>query len=266
MKTVGIIGLGWLGLELASSFKKMGFQIVGTTRSLSKAQEIKREFNQIIPYQLGESLEILSFNYQVDLFVLTIPPSSVVEYSIELNKTIRFLKKNHKTAKIVYTSSISVYGSASRNIDETSSINPETLNAKKIVEVERYLTENYYESAAIIRLAGLVGGNRDPVHYLSGKTGVKKPRAKVNLIHREDVLHLILTLMEHFQAGIFNLACTSHPIRKDYYNWMAEQKGLLQVEFDEEDIRLDKVVNCIAVKSMNFEFKYNSPYDFPISI
>lgn len=265
MRAIAIIGLGWLGAELGKQLKANGFFICGTTTSVKKSLELNKTFDQVVNYKLGDSIDQVTFKKAIDFFVITIPPSSSEFYVSHLEELIHKLKEKNKSAKFIYTSSISVYGSEPRIVNEGSETNAETSNAKKMLAVEKILQGKYSECSSVIRLGGLVGDERHPVNYLSGRIGVKKPNAAINLIHRDDVLSFISALIEHFQGITFNLVSPNHPKKKEYYNWVAEQKDLMLVVFDEEDKNLDKVVNCIAVKSINFEFKYRSPYDFPIS-
>jgi|TARA_B110001469_G_C9635893_1_gene318860 nucleoside-diphosphate-sugar epimerase len=259
MKRICIVGLGWLGLELAKELKKKGYYTIGTTTSEVKSQQFRTELDEIYRMEigLGENL-----NVSADVLIYTIPPSGSNNYVKGSSAFLNQFNNSNPHASVFYTSSTSVYGNESREINEESDVRPETKSARKIVEVERYIQSHFKNRYIIIRLGGLVGGKRHPVKYLQGKVGVAKPFAPVNLVHREDVIRAIILQISSFTAGIFNLCSGDHPSKKEFYTKLVEQFGLKKVEFNERDKLQDKVVTCIAIKQFNFEFKYKSVYDF----
>jgi len=259
MKRVCIVGLGWLGLELAKELKKQGYYTIGTTTSKAKRQQIQAEVDEIYQMEigLGENLKVFA-----DVLIYTIPPSGSNNYVKFSNAFLNQFKHSNPQASVFYTSSTSVYGNDFREINEQSDVRPETTSARKIVEVERYIQLHFKNRYIILRLGGLVGGKRHPVKYLQGRTGVAKPLASVNLVHREDVVRAIVLQISNLKSGIFNLCSEEHPSKKEFYTQLIEQFGLKEVEFEEGDKRQDKVVTCNAIKHIDFEFKYLSVYDF----
>lgn len=266
MSRIGIIGMGWLGLQLAEKLKLEAYQLLGTVSSKEKQTKIKSKFNEVEVLKLDELNEQTLNDKNIDFFVLTIPPSASNQYATKMKELIFHVLCNHPKASLLYTSSSSVYGSEARSVSEESETNAESANAKEIVAIEQYLIRNYAARSGIIRLGGLVGKNRHPIKYLSGKKGISKRNAPVNLVHAEDVCSLIIHLIKYdFVSGIYNLCCKEHPRKMEYYNWVAEQLNLPQPNFNLLDDQIDKTVICNAIKKINFEMKFKSPYDFPIS-
>lgn len=258
MKRICIVGIGWLGEELAIDLRKWGYYIIGTSSSFAKKG--KAGVNEFRVFNL-ENQELYGA-IDCDVLIYTIPPSSS-EYYARLS--IGFLSKMlemNVNLKIIYTSSTSIYGNIEREVDELSDINPESLAAQKIAKVELFIKENF-QNSAIFRLGGLVGGSRHPVKFLSGRSGVSKPLAPVNLLHREDAVGAISHLLRNFEPGTYNLCSENHPLKNVFYNTLAERNGLKAIDFDFSDKSGDKVVTCNAIKKKGFEFKYSSPYDFP---
>ena len=71
------------------------------------------------------------------------------------------------------------------------------------VQGEEYLRK---KGATILNLAGIYGPNRDPVSWLH-RSLIKNPDKLVNLIHLDDIVYCIKTLIENPQAGErFNLS------------------------------------------------------------
>ncbi len=263
MKRVCIVGLGWLGKELAVALKKLDHHVIGTTTSATKVDTLERIIDKVKVFNLNDS--DLDFLNGFDLLIYTIPPSSREKYS-ELSRL--FLEKVleiNPHVIIVYTSSTSVYGNEERDVDEQSLINPSSASAKKIAELEQYIQQSFKEWA-IFRLGGLVGDERHPVKYLSGRSIVPKPLAPLNLLHRKDAVRAVLHVLSNFKSGIYNLCSENHPTKSAYYNTIANQYKMKAIEFDNNDFSKDKVVNCIAIIESGFEFNYTSPYDFPFDL
>ena len=259
MKRICIVGMGWLGKELAVALKKKGFTVTGTTSTESKLSDLKRVVDKVELFDLngkGQKVE-----GEFDFIVYTVPPSSSSAYAELSSELIQKMSKTNPKAAWVYTSSTSVYGNDEREVAENSEVEPQSDSAKKIVQVEQYL-KSHTENWSVVRFGGLVGGARHPVKYLAGRTGISKPLSPVNLLHREDAVYAIVHLIEHFKAGIYNLCSDGHPRKKDYYNQVAKENNFTKIEFDEEDFSRDKVVTCSAIKKIGFEFKYTSPYEF----
>jgi NAD dependent epimerase/dehydratase family enzyme len=70
----------------------------------------------------------------------------------------------------------------------------------------------------VVRFGGLIGEDRHPVKFLSGRKNVEQPDSPVNLIHQNDCIGILLTLIEKEIYGeVFNAVAPSHPTRKTYY-------------------------------------------------
>lgn len=263
MKKVCIVGMGWLGSELAKELVKNEFSVTGTTSTASKIEPLKKFTSRVELFELGGQTNFIKGEF--DFIILTIPPSSNSEYANLSCEFIANMQKSNPDATWIYTSSTSVYGSTERAITEASEVQPQSESAKKIVEVERCLQAKVSLSATL-RFGGLVGGERHPVKYLAGRSDISKPNSVVNLLHREDAVNAILSLMKNFKAGIYNLCSPEHPEKKQFYSAIAKRNKLSEIGFDKEDFSKDKVVTCKAINKIGFEFKYASPYDFPFEL
>jgi NAD dependent epimerase/dehydratase family enzyme len=80
-------------------------------------------------------------------------------------------------------------------------------------------------------LAGLVGSDRNPVHFLSGRE-VSNGQHPVNLVDQQDCIQAISTLVEsNLSSQVFNVAYPNHPSKKAYYTEKAEILGLVPPVF-----------------------------------
>ena len=264
MNKVAIIGLGRIGIELGRILKKERYSIMGTTTSASKIRALKVEFDEVEIFDFSKSIEVLRSFALSDYLVITVPPSSDNDYSNNLIQLISFFREINSSIKVIFLSSISVYGNKPREVTENSSLILQTENAKKINEVEEFLLSRLKEQSVILRLGGLVGENRHPVNFMKNKKKISKPYAGVNLVHHDDVCNFISHCLKSFKRGVYNLCCQDHPPKNEYYNWEAQRRGFGEIDFDREDKTLDKIVISSFETQLNFNYKHSSPYDFPL--
>lgn len=264
MKNIAFISLGWLGESLADWCSVNGYNIFGTTTSLDKKQRLESNFSQVIQLNINQSSAFGGFSEAIDLLLYSIPPSVSEEYVAKSRELISTVVDSNKAVQIIYISSTSVYGQQARLVTEQSEVSPETKNALKMVELENFLFKNYGNKTAVLRCGGLVGKKRHPVKYLSGKTGVAKPGAKVNLVHLQDLLGFFQLLVQNFSPGVYNLVSPKHVDKKEYYNWAAQVLKIEGVQFEEDKIK-DKIVTCPAVTQLKYNYLFPSPYDYPLA-
>jgi nucleoside-diphosphate-sugar epimerase len=107
----------------------------------------------------------------------------------------------------------------------------------------------------ILRLAGLIGANRHPVKYLSGRT-IENGNMRVNLINRKDVINAIIHVIEkdHWN-DIFNLCSPEHPSKADYYNAEARKQGIPAPTFLSSD-KIGKEVSSDKIhQELGFQYE-----------
>ncbi|KAA3642547.1 MAG: SDR family NAD(P)-dependent oxidoreductase, partial [Bacteroidetes bacterium] len=187
-------------------------------------------------------------------------------YAGQMQLLFNKIQQINPTPKIIYTSSTSVYGNQQGIVNEKSEIMPETENAKEIVKVEHSLIQLFEQQSIILRLSGLMGINRHPIRFLSGKINVSKPYAPVNLIHAKDIIKLIAVLIELEKDGIFNLSIPDHPTKNDYYTACCYKIGIPIPRFNLQDQTKGKIIRSIKLKELNFAFQYNKLSEYPIEL
>lgn len=261
MKKLCIIGVGWLGKQLAESELKKEIEIIGIGRS-----------NPQIPNFDFTSFQLAQVNYdlinpklkQAKYLVFTIPPSGSASYVLDSINFFEKIKLVNPELGIIYLSSSSVLGNATGSLNENSPARPASDNAKKLRAVEAYLEKHWSGQFSILRLAGLAGPNRHPVKYLAGKKDISKGNSPINLIHSEDIIQLIkLLVSREKRIPLIHVVCPDHPTKKDYYTWAAEQMDLEKPHFKTDNEEIGKKVDSIHLKALNFELRYKSVYSFP---
>jgi nucleoside-diphosphate-sugar epimerase len=207
MNRVSIIGLGWFGEALAEELKTQ-YEIFGTSRSEEKVAAFKSNSIHAEKLTLTDlpSAQLLS----AEIIVLNIPP---FPGQLDWLKSWGWNKKSH----VIFISSTSVYGKNTGLVDETTTPIPETENGKILLQEEEWIQS--FEQFTIVRFAGLIGPNRHPGKFLSGKLNLAGGDLPVNLIHLSDCVGFTKFVINNKLTGeAFNLVNPEHPLRRDYYS------------------------------------------------
>ncbi|AOR64991.1 SDR family oxidoreductase [Pectobacterium wasabiae] len=275
MKKVSIVGLGWLGMPLALVLNGHGYHVVGT-KTTSDGVEAAR-MSGIECYQLALTPELecdaeeLSALLQVDVLIVTLPASRTAEggegYAQAVQQLVNMARVYH-VPRIIFTSSTSVYGDGNGTVRETSPLQPATVAGKTLVSLEQWLQHLPDISVDILRLAGLIGGDRHPGRFLSGKTNLPRGNHGVNLVHQEDVLSAILLLLKLPTGGhVYNLCAPEHPARQVFY---PEQARRLQVSPPQFAPVIDSTQGRIVdgqriCHELGFDYQYPNPSTMPLN-
>ena len=93
-------------------------------------------------------------------------------------------------------------------------------------------TENLFKNTpelqtTIIRFGGLIGPDKHPVTMLSGRKVLNNGNHPVNLIHLNDCISIISSVIkQNWWGEIFNAVYPLHPPKKEYYSQEAVKRGL----------------------------------------
>ncbi len=211
MKTWGIIGLGWLGLELSKAFDKNSNCFWGTHTE---------DFNFVTGVFPESPCDILFLSTPT---LLALVPKKFVEKILLDSKS-----------KLIFISSTSVYGSNTGKITEFTKPKPISKNGQWLLEVENHLVNTFSDRVQIIRPGGLIGGQRHPINHLAGRVGIPDGNSAINLIHRLDLINIILQLAKtELHIPVLNAVAPAHPCKKDYYRDWADKLNLPRPLFEE---------------------------------
>ncbi len=263
MKQIAILGCGWLGMPLAKSLLEKGFSIIGSTTSLEKISSLER--NGIVAFQIelsetGIKGEIDSFLKNSEILIIAIPPKlrniSSENFVKKIENLIPFIEKA-KIEKVIFISSTSVYADYNAVINKASKPSPNTESGKQLLETETVLQSNTNFKSTIIRFGGLIGEDRNPIHFLAGRKNIENPEAAINLIHQKDCIGIIKAVIEQDCFGeSFNAVAPFHPSRKEYYTQKALELDLPLPEFDENRNSFGKIVDSdLLFSELNYTFQ-----------
>lgn len=239
MTQISILGCGWLGLPLAKSLVKKGFSVNGSTTSLEKIAVLENAGINAFQIEVSEN-EIIgnteTFLEKSEILIIDIPPklreNQPENFVQKIKKLLPFIE-NSNVQKVLFISSTSVYADDNSIITENTKPQPDTESGKQLLEAEQLLQNNTKFKTTILRFGGLIGENRHPIHFLSGRKNLENPDAPINLIHQLDCIGIINTIIEkEIWNETFNAVAPYHPNRKEYYTQKAIDLNLSLPHFN----------------------------------
>lgn len=221
-KRIAILGLGWLGLPLAKHLFEKGYEITGSTTSSEKLMQLlqSRLAVRIIKVSINNVQgNWKNFIQDIDTLIINIPPGKkdnrIESYAMQLEQ---IAQRCDPSLKVVFVSSTSVYGNNNQIAFEDSETIPTKVSGKHVLAAEKVIQTHFGENATIVRFAGLFGPDRHPARFLKADTVLANPNGKINLIHLDDCIALITTIIEKDIYGeIFNGCADEHPTRSEFY-------------------------------------------------
>lgn len=224
--SVGIIGLGWLGLPLAQHLTALGVDVIGTNTQADKVNTME---------SLGVKAELLKlpldgngFKSQVftqDVLIVAIPPKikqGRVDYP-ELIQSVVSAANEHSVKHLILISTTAIYNGLLANVDEST---PLSLNGEKVAllnQAEQAVTL-FKNRHTILRLGGLIGPKRHPGRFMSISRPVRNANHPINLVHQRDVITAICAVIkQNVGSQIFNVVAPSHCTKRWFYQLACEK-------------------------------------------
>lgn len=257
---IAVVGCGWLGLPLAITLVKKSYRVHGTSRNEEKLLSLERK--GIAPHLLDSAgFKSMEWLKNIDILVLNIPPS---DFKSDYGEKMLEISNNLEgSAKIIFVSSTSVYKNCDCAIDESFEAKGGPRNGQYVLDAEQKLQKKWGSQLSIIRMSGLVGENRHPVRFMSGRH-YENGDNPVNLIHLEDCCGLIEAVIEQdFWGEVINGVCNENPSKEKYYRFAAEKLNIKSPTFESGKAGFKEIHSAIVGNVLKYKFKYNSPFDFP---
>ncbi len=238
-----LIGTGYVGMALLSSWKNPSDRFLATTTTESKLEEIgsKKVVESPALIKINNNTDLKPVLDRCDALIITVAPKDGAGYRETYMETAlclsRALKGRNKPLFLLYTSSTSVYGNhESELVDETSNRVPLSERSEILSEVEDiYLSCSSQKiEVCILRLGGIYGPLRtleQRARKMSQKKMDGSGQEPTNHIHIEDITNAIeFCVMNNF-SGIYNLVNDDHPDRKTLYNAVCKQIDICPPEW-----------------------------------
>ncbi len=262
MTQISILGCGWLGFPLAKALVHNGFLVKGSTTSTEKVSILESAGIEPFLVQLEEekiSASVANFLAQSQILIVNIPPklrgNSTENFVTKIATLIPFIEKS-TVEKVLFVSSTSVYGEDNELVTEDTRLNPDSEGGRQLAIVESLLQKNTHFKTTILRFGGLIGEDRNPVRFLSGRENIENPDAPINLIHQEDCIGIIEKIIELDSWNkTYNAVAPFHPTRKEYYTQKAADLNLALPKFVPSNTMAGKTILSDTLKnSLQYSF------------
>ena len=262
MTQISILGCGWLGFPLAKALVQNGFLVKGSTTSKEKVFILKSAGIEPFIVQLEEekiSESVTDFLANSQILIVNIPPklrgNSTENFVSKIENLLPFIEKS-RIEKVLFVSSTSVYVEDNALVTEDTPLNPDTEGGRQLVIVESLLQKNTLFETTILRFGGLIGEDRNPVRFLSGRENIENPDAPINLIHQDDCIAIIEKIIAlNSWNKTFNAVAPYHPSRKEYYTQKATDLNLALPKFAASNTIVGKtILNDKLIKLLQYSF------------
>lgn len=272
MRTISILGCGWLGLPLGRHLVERGYRVKGSTTTADKLETIRQAGIEPYHIELGPDLrgnDVEAF-FDADLLFLNVPPprrrDDLRTYHLRQVEAVCDAMTDAAIDWVIFASSTGVYPRVDRVVTEDDAPSdpdavdgPLRASGAVLIEAEQQLQDAADFDATVIRFAGLYGGDRHPGRFLAGRTRVSGGDAPVNLIHREDCIGIVTAVIEQeARNDVFNACSDRHPTRRRLYTAAAKEMGLKPPTF--EPGGENKIVSNEKVKRvLGYTFQHPDP-------
>jgi nucleoside-diphosphate-sugar epimerase len=249
MRNVSILGCGWLGKPLATSFLEDGFSVKGSTTSEEKIQILELLGIETHLVNISEFEEFDSF-LDTDILIIAITSKDIEGFENLISQIQKYLVQ-----KVIFISSTSVYESLNRVITEEDEVLKSPLTT-----IENLFRENTFFETTIIRFSGLFGGDRHPANWFTNDRKIPQPKGFVNMIHRADCIEIIQEIIaQNCWNETFNACSNHHPTRREFYTIAKLSKGFKVPEFEENEEYKWKVISSDKVRNvLGYEFIHDN--------
>jgi nucleoside-diphosphate-sugar epimerase len=248
MVKIAVIGCGWLGLPLAKKLLQQKYVVFGSTTN-SANLSILENFG-IIPFLYdGTSADSMpDWSADIDFLILNFPPSKSENYPKQIAS---ILQQFPPTCKVIFTSSTGVYQEIEGNVTEDSGVKKD--HPVFLAETEVRIAQQNY---TILRLAGLIGPNRHPAKFFSGRT-ITDANMFVNLVHLNDVVAAIEQIIKHgCENKTFNVCSPEHPKKATYYLEKTKELQIAAPLVEFSDKLGKKVDGSRIAKALHFNYSF----------
>lgn len=252
MKTLSILGAGWLGLEVAKTLS-LTYEIKASTTTEQKLTMF--ESLGFEPILLNENSTNLNAFLTCNVLLIALPPSKCKDYLGFLEK-ICTQEAFEQIEHILFISSTSVYDKKEQTFHEDSTIVEP--RSQMVFDAESYMLQR--KNITVLRCAGLMGAGRIAGKYFESQP-IKDPKSAVNHVHRYDVVRAIEFVLRRKLWGVYNVCAPSHPTKQELYTHNAKKYEFTLPLFEGNE-GLNRIIDSKKLMKEGFEYKYTNPFDF----
>lgn len=269
--SVAIIGAGWVGKSLAQTLQSSLVDVLATVHSDESMRELTNLGINVSQLTLAKEQEIIHHHpiLQQQVLIVCIPPGIRYGKSDYPDKITQLIKAaelpSSKVKGVILLSSTAVYNGLSGYVNEASELNLHADKVAIINQAEQLILHSKLNHKIVLRLAGLIGYNRQPGRFFKPEGEIANPESVVNFIHRDDVLGIILNVLaklgdlngEQSLATMYNCVANIHPKRRDFYSEAIQQLHAQPASFAPQVEAQGKQVDSLYISTLNYHFIHN---------
>lgn len=247
-----ILGSGWLALPLSQQLTQLGHHVTVSCTSHNKLNTLHQSGYNALIYCIGQNppMEML----EADVVIMANTCKDIDAYRVMLSNW-----PHRPSQQIIYTSSTAVYQDNGSEHDENST----AINHNHPTwQIEQLLKSH---QSNILRLSGLVGPNRHPGRFFRKTAVIRNPNNPVNLIHIDDAMGLLCSIMRSQARGLILNGCAdNHPSKGDYYRLMADQLDGTQLDASQATTSAGKtIINEQSKKRLQYTYHHPDVWHMP---
>ena len=233
-----IVGCGYVGLALGTELVKQGHEVFGLRRCASGLEELQAAGIKPLQGDITRPGDLTQLPAPFHWVVNTVSSRTG---GVEGYREVYFRGTRHLVdwlaptplQKFVYTSSTSVYGQTDGSlVKEDAPTQPASATSQVLVEAEKLLFEAARERkfpAVVLRVAGIYGPGRGHyfLQYLRNEARIPGQGERLmNMIHRDDLVNVLITALRSGRAGEVYNAADDEPIAQiHFFRWLSETLG-----------------------------------------
>ena len=260
---VSILGCGWLGLPLAHYLIGKEYPVKGSRTSQQGVLQLRQQGIEGYQVSLGkEAITGAQGFWQADVLIVNIPPSrQSPDAHLQEVQTLVAMLRQSTIKHLLFVSSTSVYADIDGVVTEASDEMPEKGSGPVLRAAEALLLQQSFFTTTILRPGGLIGYDRLPLSESSVAARVRNWDVPMNVIHRDDVIGIIHSIIEkQAWSEVFNACMEEHPTRRQYYLAAAQAMGFEITQPAMGPIQPYKIVSSEKLKSnLSYHFIYIDP-------
>jgi nucleoside-diphosphate-sugar epimerase len=276
--SISILGCGWMGRPIGAHLAASGLRVHGSTTTPEKLERLRDD--GIEPFRLELSPDLQGTDpgrfFDTKVLFLNVPPpvrqvgsEDLAEYHTRQIQSVLDHLADRPIDWVIFASSTGVYPKTAGRVVETDQppgrpdamTGPRRSTGRVLIDVEGRLADHAGVDVTILRFAGLYGGDRHPGRFLAGRSNVGRPEAPVNLVHQEDCVGVVDTVLRQDARGeVFNVCATEHPTRRELYTGAARALDLEPPTFDEDTDSSGKIVSNERLRTvLGYRLRHPDP-------
>ena len=244
MKTIKLLGAGWLGTSLAHSLSK-SYDCTVSVRSEEKKQRLQNEGLQVEIVAIKEDtiVDDSLFFSNTELLIVSLTPIALPYFE----QVVQAIEQNH-IKKVLLFSSTGIYTDCEGWVTENSDLHLEIPKVKHLKTIEDLFLLNPNFDCSVLRFGGLMGKDRHPVKFLAKKEVIDEGNEPVNMISDQEIISIIEQLItKEIPNDVFNVVTNDHRTKKDFYTEAALERGLQLPPFTETSKPKNRKVDATKI-------------------